>query len=136
VPPNYCKIFLCSVCISIGSPSTIFPHLNLLHSLSSLSQVPPPTHTYTTPILWSCLLLLISKLMFKGFSQRIPTLSILYFGLFSLSISLPYPFTSYSPVFQKLSVYILVSSTFTDVMFYNIIDALSFFFLSLLPQVP
>jgi hypothetical protein len=57
--------------------SAIFLHLNLLHSPSALPQV----HTHTVPILQSCLLLLISKLMFKGVSQCIPAVSILSFGL-------------------------------------------------------
>jgi hypothetical protein len=34
------------------------------------------------------------------------------------------------PLFQQLSIPTLISSTFTDVMFYNIVDALSFSFLS------
>jgi hypothetical protein len=50
----------------------------------------------------------------------------LYIGLFN-------PF-SYSPLpiltlpFSKLSVHILISSTFTDLMFYNITDTPSFSF--------
>jgi hypothetical protein len=37
--------FIVVFCTSIWSLSTIFPHLNLLHSPSLLPQVPPPTHT-------------------------------------------------------------------------------------------
>jgi hypothetical protein len=60
------------VLFHIWTPSTIFPHLNLLHS---------PFHknpTITAPILQTCLSLLISKLMFKEVSQCIPTESILF----------------------------------------------------------
>jgi hypothetical protein len=31
------------------------------------------------------------------------------------------------PIFQQLSIHFLISSTFTDVMFYDIVDALSLF---------
>jgi hypothetical protein len=66
--------------------------------------------------------------VFKGFSQCIPSVSIFYFGPFN-------PFHSfvlllYLPLFiiQEFSVHILISSTFTDVMFYDVVDTLSFFF--------
>jgi hypothetical protein len=49
--------------VSIWSPSTIFPHLHLLHSTPSPTSAP-----HTVPILQSCLSLLIFKLMFKGVS--------------------------------------------------------------------
>jgi hypothetical protein len=59
-------------CRSIWGLSTIVPHRNLLCS---------PSHKYppTACILQSCLSLLISKLMFIGISECIPTDSILYF---------------------------------------------------------
>jgi hypothetical protein len=65
--------------------------------------------------------------MFKAVSLGIRSVDMLYFVLLS-------PFhcslTSFSPtpLFQQLSVHTLISSTFTDVMFYDITDALSFSF--------
>jgi hypothetical protein len=44
------------------------------------------------------------------------------------SITLPYLFTSHPPTFQQLSVDILISSTFTDAIFHNITNTLSFSF--------
>jgi hypothetical protein len=40
----------------------------------------------------------------------------------------PLPLYLPPPIFQQLSIYILIPSTFTDVMFYNIVDALSLSF--------
>jgi hypothetical protein len=40
----------------------------------------------------------------------------------SLTPSLP------TPIIQQLSIYIVTSSTCTDVMYYDIVDCLSFFF--------
>jgi hypothetical protein len=66
--------------------------------------------------------------MFRGVSQCILAMSMLYFGSFNpfhyspLLLYLPFP------SFKQLSIYILISSTFTDVMFYNIVDALSLSF--------
>jgi hypothetical protein len=66
--------------------------------------------------------------MFKGDCECIPTVSILYFGVFSPFLCSPSPFYLPSPIFQQLSMYILISSNFTDVMSYGIIDALPFSF--------
>jgi hypothetical protein len=74
--------------------------------------------------------------MFKGVSQCVPAISLLYFGPFSPFHCSPWPFSLPPLIFQQLSVHILISSTCTDVMFYDITDALSLLFLSLLPQVP
>jgi hypothetical protein len=68
-------------------------------------------------------------LTFKGVSQCIPTVGMLYFGLFNLipSTTLPYPFTSCPPFFnsfQYTSFYPLPSY----LMLCHITDALSFFF--------
>jgi hypothetical protein len=104
----------------IWSPSTIFPHLNLFH-LPSLPIVPHPA-----PISQCCLSLLMSKLMFKGVSQWIPTLRVLYTGLFDPSHYSSLPLYLPPPIFQQLSIHILTSSTCTDVMCYDIVDALSF----------
>jgi hypothetical protein len=74
--------------LGIWSPSTMFLHLNLLRSPSSLSQAPP----HTVPILQSCRSLLISKSLFKGLLNV--SLLRLYFTLvyWNPSITLPYPF--------------------------------------------
>jgi hypothetical protein len=59
-------------------------------------------------------------LMFKGVSQCISTVGVLYFQVyFTLvdsisSITFPYPFKFPLPVFQQLSIHILISSTFTS----------------------
>jgi hypothetical protein len=94
---------------------------------------PPPSHkylpTHTAPILQSCLSFLIFKLMFKGVSQCIPAMRILYFGPFNPFHYSPLPlYLPPAPIIQQPSVYILISSTFTDVMFYNISNALAFSF--------
>jgi hypothetical protein len=64
-----------------------------------------------------------------------PAVSLLYFGPFDPFHFSPHPFTSH-PILQQLSVHILVSSPFTDAMFYDIVDALSFSLPFPLPQVP
>jgi hypothetical protein len=82
----------------IRSPSTIYRHLNLLHSPS----LPP----HTVLILLSCFSLLISKSMFRV-SQCMPTVIMLSFGLVNLPLfSLTF--------FQQLLIHILISSTFTS----------------------
>jgi hypothetical protein len=58
--------------------------------------------------------LLIVKLMFKGVSQRMPTVGVLYFGLFNLFKNSPLSLYLPPPVFQQLSIYILISSAFTS----------------------
>jgi hypothetical protein len=94
--------------------SAIYRHLNLL---------PSPLLFYS-PGLFS---LLIFNLMFKGTPQYMPSVGVLYFGPFNPFHCPPSPFTSH-PSFQQLSVHTLISSTFTDVMFHDITDALSFSF--------
>jgi hypothetical protein len=62
--------------------------------------------------------------MFKGISQCIP-LWVFFTMVFSIpSITLPYPFT-FHPHFSTAFNIHPISSSFTDFMFYNIIDALS-----------
>jgi hypothetical protein len=97
------RIFIVLFHISIWNPLTIFPHLNLFHSPSFLPQVP----SYTIPILQFYLSLLISKLMFKGVSQYILTVSILYFGLFNPFHYSPLPLPSHPPFFNSFQ-YILL----------------------------
>jgi hypothetical protein len=75
LPKAIARGFLVLFHIGIWSPSTIYPHLNLLHS-------PFPSHLYA-PILWSWFSLLIFKVMFKEVSQCMPTVGVLYFGLFN-----------------------------------------------------
>jgi hypothetical protein len=56
-----------------------------------------------------------------------PAMSLHYFGPFNAFHCSPLPLPS-PPIIQQLSVHILMSSTCTDVMFYDITDALSFSF--------
>jgi hypothetical protein len=71
--------FLTLFHLDIWSQSTIHPHF-ILH-LPSPTLV---TSTHTISILQSCLSLLIFKLIYRGISQCIPTVGILYFGPFFL----------------------------------------------------
>jgi hypothetical protein len=114
--------FIALFYIGTWSPPTILPHLNLLSS-------PFLAHTSITdtiPILQSSLPLLISKSMFKGVSQCVPTVSILYFGPFNpfhwslLPLYLPLP------IIQHLPIHIIVSSTWKDVIYFNIVESFSF----------
>jgi hypothetical protein len=107
--------------VSIWSPSTIYPHLNFLHSPFHPHKYPSRN---TASILQSCLSLFIFKSMFKEVSQLSEYTLFLSIQPFFCS---PLPFYP-SPIFQQLSVHIIISSTFTDVMFYDIVDALSFSF--------
>jgi hypothetical protein len=66
--------------------------------------------------------------MFKGVSWHIPTVGILYFAPLNPFQYSPLPLHFPHPIFQQLSVHILISAIFIDVMFYNVTDALSFFF--------
>jgi hypothetical protein len=100
--------------------------------MKSICHIPSPespSFLHTVPIFQSSLSLLIFNLMFKGVSQCIPAVSILSFGPFNpfhyspLLLYLPPP-----SIFQQLSMHILISPAFTEVMFYNITDVLSFFF--------
>jgi hypothetical protein len=86
------------------------------------------------PILQSSCSLLIFKLMFKGF--LIVSLLWVCFTLVHSSPSryTPVPFYVPPPTFQQLSMHILISSTFTDVMLYNIVEFLSFFFFPCFPE--
>jgi hypothetical protein len=52
--------------------------------------------------------------MFKGVSQCMPSVGVLYFGLFNPFEYSPLPLYLPSPVFQKFSVHILITSTFTS----------------------
>jgi hypothetical protein len=72
--------------------------------------------------------------MFKRVSQCMPTVGILYFGLFNPFHYSPLPFYLPPPIFQQLSVHILVSSTFTD--FTILLMLCHSLFLSLIPRVP
>jgi hypothetical protein len=70
--------FLALFHLGIWSPSTIHRHLNLLPSPSL-----PASPAHTMPILQSWFSLLIFKLTFKGVSQCMPSVGVLYFGLFN-----------------------------------------------------
>jgi hypothetical protein len=95
----------------IRSPSTIYYHLNLfIHPPPSTSN---PPHTHIVPILQSYFSLLLFESIFQGVSQYMPTVSILYIGPFNIKYS-PLPLYLPRSIFQKLSVHILVPSTFTS----------------------
>jgi hypothetical protein len=64
--------------------------------------------------------------MFEGVSQCIPVVDILYFGPFNPFHYTPLPLYLPLLIFQQILKHILRSSAFTDVMFYDIVDALSF----------
>jgi hypothetical protein len=104
---------------SVWCPSTIHPHLNLPTTSN-------PLHTHTVPI---CPVFGYYYLSWcsKGFLYV--CLLWVYFTLVP-SIALPYPFTSHPLFFNTyISIHnLLSSSTLTDVVFYNIINALSFSF--------
>jgi hypothetical protein len=86
--------------------------------------VPPDTHCTCFIVLVS---LLIFKLTFKGFLYVSPLW--VYFVLFHPFCCSPLPlYLPPSPLFQLLSVHTFISSTFTDVMFYDVTDDLSFSF--------
>jgi hypothetical protein len=109
------------------------------YTLIFISFIHPPLSSgtslsHTIPILQSCLSLLIFKLVFKGVSQCTPAVGVLYFGPFNPFHCSPLPLYLPPSIFQQLSVHILVSSTFTDVMFYDITDVLSFFSFPSFPQ--
>jgi hypothetical protein len=119
--------------ICIWSPSTIYPHLNLLHSPFPLPLVHP---THTVPNLQSCLSLLIFKLIYDGVSQCIPTVGILYFGLLNPFHYSPLSLYLLLPIFnsfQYTTLYPLPSQmlclTILLMLYYSL-------FLSLFPQVP
>jgi hypothetical protein len=65
--------------------------------------------------------------MFKGVSLCIPTASILYFGLFNPSITLPYPFLSHTPFFNNFQ-YKSLYSLLPQMLCFMILLTLSFSF--------
>jgi hypothetical protein len=75
-----------------------------------------PTHNplYTLNLFYSPDFLLIFKLMFKGVSQCMPAVGVLYFGPFNPFHYSPLPLYLPSPIFQQLSTHILISSTITS----------------------
>jgi hypothetical protein len=52
--------------------------------------------------------------MFKGVFQCMPIVTVLYFGLFNPFEYAPLPLYLLTPVFQCLSIHILISFTFTS----------------------
>jgi hypothetical protein len=96
------------------------------YSLNSLFTLSPSTSTpWTLYPFYSPLFCFWYLSIFKGVSQCIPTVNTLYFDQFNTSITLPSPCLSPS-IFRQLSIHILIYSTFKDVTFYDIVDALSF----------
>jgi hypothetical protein len=80
----------------------------------SLPQSPPPPHTQIAPVLESWFSILIFKWMFKGVSQCMPIVGVLYFDLFNPFHYSPLPLYLPTPIFQQISMHILISSTFTS----------------------
>jgi hypothetical protein len=110
-PKAIARGFLVLFHIGIWSPSTIYHHLNLLPSPSPFPLL--PLHTYTEPFqFWFSLLTF--KLMFKGVSQCMPSVGMLYLGLFSPFKYSPLSLCLLLSIFQQFSVHILISSTFTS----------------------
>jgi hypothetical protein len=66
--------------------------------------------------------------MFGRACLCMPIVSILYFALFNSFYYSPLPLYLPPPLFWQLSMHILTSSTFTELLFYIITDALSFSF--------
>jgi hypothetical protein len=86
--------------------------INHIPSPSFTLPLPQVPHTHTVPILQSYLSLLISKSIFKGVFQCIPTMSILYFDPFNPFHCCPLPLLSHPPFFnsfQCISLYPLPS---------------------------
>jgi hypothetical protein len=90
-------------------------HQSCTLTLISFFTLPHTTSTPpTVPILQSWFSLLIFKLMFEGVSQCIPAVRLLFFGPFHSVHYSPSPLYLPHPIFQQLSVHILMSSTFTS----------------------
>jgi hypothetical protein len=102
------------------------PYILPLISFIPLPFVTP--HTHTVPVLQSCFSWLIFELIFKGVSQCLPAVGILYFGSVNPFHYSPLPLYLPLPIFQQLSIHSLIFSTFTVVMLYNITDTASFSF--------
>jgi hypothetical protein len=66
------------------------------------------------PILQSWLSLLMFELTFNGVSQCVPSVGVLYFGLFNPFKYSPLPLYLPPSVFQQFSIHILISFTFTS----------------------
>jgi hypothetical protein len=110
-------------CISIWSPSTIYPHLNPLHST-------PPFHKHirTVLILQSCLLLLFPKSIFKGISWYILAVATYYFGQFNPFHYSTLPLPSQPSLFNSFQ-YISLCPLFVQMKCISILLTLSFSFL-------
>jgi hypothetical protein len=109
----------------------MYRHLSLLPSPSLLPLVPP----HTAPILQSWFSLLIFKLMLKGVSQCMSTVGVLYFGLFNPFHYSPLPLYLPPPIFQQLSIHILISSTFTSYGIWNYRCSITLFSFLSFPEV-
>jgi hypothetical protein len=109
------------------------PYNIALVSFSHPPPLPLVPRPHTVPNFTVCFSLLIFKLVFKGVSQCIPTMSILYFSLFN-------PFYYYSP----LSFYLSFSTAFNTHPYILSLHILCYvlllmlyhpLFLSLFPQI-
>jgi hypothetical protein len=114
---------------------TLISFLHLSHSTHTHTHTHIQTHTHThthkhtVPILQSCFLLLIFKLMFKGVSECMPTMGVLFFGLFNTFCYSPLPLYLLSAF--STHPYVL----YLHILCYAILIMLShFLFLSFFPQ--
>jgi hypothetical protein len=107
--------FIILFCVCIWSPSPIFSHLHLLHSLSYKLS------TSTISILQSCLLLLIPKSMFKGVSWCIPAVNRLNFGPFNPFHYPPLLLLFHPPLFNSFQYtsYIIYPQCRCNVFWYH-----------------
>jgi hypothetical protein len=120
-------VTLCSLSFAAGEMKfrVSFLAASALNPLTSPSfTLPPPTSTSSLYPLQSCLASLIPKSKCEGLSRCVPAVSLLYFGPLNPFHCSPLPPSHYSIAFHT-HPYILY---FTDVMFQNITDALSFSF--------
>jgi hypothetical protein len=74
--------------------------------------------------------------MFKGVSQCMPTMDVLYFGLFSHFDCSPLPLYFPPPIFQLLSMHILIAFTFTSYVILYYWYSIIFFSFPSFPWVP
>jgi hypothetical protein len=100
----------------------------------STNHIPPPSSTL--PILKSphtLYAIFNSKVKVQRGFSTFPAVSVLYFGAFNPFHYSPLPLPPH-PIIQQLSVLIVKSFTFTDVMHFNIVDSLFLSFLLWVPQ--
>jgi hypothetical protein len=109
----------------------------------SINHIPSASYPpFTLPPFTSTLLYLLYSPVFhyeaqsqcsKGFSTC-PTVSLLHFGRFNSFCYFPLLLSSPTAIIQQLSKHIILSSTCTDVKYFNIAGALSLFSFPFFPE--